>query len=233
MSKPKAFNTLTPEQQQAWSEKRRECNRKYRAANLEKLREKRRKWQAANLEEILDKARKWQAANREKVREYKRLWSKSDRAKNPDKHRKLKEKERKNKGCLTMHEIRLRSASTKEARRKSMLQKKLAYIKKWREKNSEKYELQKKKARENTEAKEKIRLRNNESYQNLSKSEKIKRNKKVYQLYIAKYPDGPKVTSFKRRKKERDQAAADQFFVMAGAAQQISETIAKPNQKTK
>ena len=214
-------------------EKKREHYRKWRAANREKAKEYRRKYYEANREKVLEKNRKWAATNYEKVVEYSRLWAKSDRKKTPDKHRKAKEKWRRNRGCLTMDEIRARSASTKEERRKSLLQKKLAYTKIWREKNPEKYELQKKKARENTEAKEKKRLRDNESYQNLSESEKIKRNKKVYQSYIAKHPDAGRVTSLKRRKKIRDQAAADQFFIMAGAAQQISEAIGKPNQKTK
>jgi hypothetical protein len=237
MSKPKAFDSWTPEQQEAWLEKKREHYRKYRAANREKIREQACNHYAANREKIREKQRKYceanREANREKIRERKRLWAKSDREKNPDKSKKAKEKWRRNKGCLTMDEIRARSASTKEERRKSLLQKKLAYTKIWREKNPEKYELQKKKARENTEAKEKKRLHYNEWYQNLSESEKIKRSKKAYQSYIAKHPDGPKAASLKRRKKVRDQAAADQFFIMVGAAQQISEAIGKPNQKTK
>ena len=59
-------------------EKRRECSRRYRAANLQKAREYAREWYrrdyAANPEKVLERQRKWRAENREKNREYDRKY---------------------------------------------------------------------------------------------------------------------------------------------------------------
>jgi hypothetical protein len=67
MAKPKAFDSLTPEQQDAWRVKEREYQRKRRAANPEKLAETERKWRTANTEKVAEQKRKYHAAARQQA----------------------------------------------------------------------------------------------------------------------------------------------------------------------
>ena len=64
MSKPKTWDVMTPEQQEAWREKDRERNRKWREANPEKVRERKRKYHEANLEKVRERKRKYREKNR-------------------------------------------------------------------------------------------------------------------------------------------------------------------------
>lgn len=81
MSKPKSWDSLTPEAQEAWKQKERARLRKYRAENPEKTRELLLKYWAKNTEKINDRKRKYYAKNTEKINENMREW----RAKNPKK----------------------------------------------------------------------------------------------------------------------------------------------------
>jgi len=72
MAKPKAFDSWTPEQQDAWRVKEREYRRKLHAANREKVAEYQRKYRAANREKFAEYHRKRRAANAEKFAEYDR-----------------------------------------------------------------------------------------------------------------------------------------------------------------
>jgi hypothetical protein len=69
--------------------KRREYQRKWRAANLEKARERQRKWRAANLEKVREHQRKYQ---RKYQREYQREYQRKYRAANLEKAREYKRK---------------------------------------------------------------------------------------------------------------------------------------------
>jgi len=153
MSRPKAFNTWTPEQQEDWLEKRREYLRKWAAANRKK-----------NPEKVADNQRKWRASNPEKVTEGERKW----RASNPEK---VAESQRKHYAA-----------------------------------NVEKF----------AEKQRKYRAANPEKV-----TDKQRKYREANPNYYRKY-----------RAAIRQQDAADQFFVMVGAAQQISEAIGKPNKKT-
>jgi hypothetical protein len=66
-------------------------------------------------------------------------------------------------------------------------------------------------------------------YYAANREKNVQRNRKWY----AANPEKDLRKNRKYNAANRQQAAADQFFVMAGAAQQISEAIGKPNQKTK
>jgi len=138
MSWPKAFDSWTPEQKDAWREKIAEYRCKYEAANRKKIAERQRKRYKANREKIAEYQRKYRAANAEKLAE--------------------------------------RQRQRYEANREKMV------------KRSRKYQAA-----------------------NREKLAEYRRNWKAA---------------------TRQQAAADQFFVMAGAAQQISETISNHNKTT-
>ena len=84
MSKPKTFDTLTPERQEAWKEKQRKRMRKYREANREKILERMRKYYEANCK----KSSNYYAANREKIAERKRKYHEANREKNAERSRK-------------------------------------------------------------------------------------------------------------------------------------------------
>jgi hypothetical protein len=61
-------------------EKRREFQRKWRAANREKIREASQKWRNANLDKARQSTRAYREANREKVRERQRKYDAAKRA---------------------------------------------------------------------------------------------------------------------------------------------------------
>ena len=83
MSKPKNWDALSHVEQEAWRDKKRESERKWREANPEKMREQARKWYLANCEKHLELSRKWREANPEKKQERNRKW----REANPEKAR--------------------------------------------------------------------------------------------------------------------------------------------------
>ena len=67
MSKPKAFDTWTPERQEAWKEKQKKRMRKYYEANREKILERKSNYHAANREKNVERMSKYREANREKA----------------------------------------------------------------------------------------------------------------------------------------------------------------------
>ena len=83
MSKPKSWDSMTPEAQEAWKQKELEWKRKYRAENPEKIikyqrtyqRKYQREYRAENPEKIRERERKYRAENPEKIREWKRKYS--------------------------------------------------------------------------------------------------------------------------------------------------------------
>lgn len=164
MSKPKKWPTMTPEEQEAWLERRRESRRKWQVKNPEKVREKKRKWNDANKEKNREQSRNYREANPERVIETARKW----RSKNKEKVREYSRK-----------------------RRAANPEKVLEYDRKRRASNPEKFREKWRKYRE----------------ENLEKARETDR---------------------KRFKKSADQVAADQFFLMTGAAEQI--TNLEPNQ---
>ena len=69
MSKPKKWDLLSPVEQEAWRERKREYSRKYREDNPEKCREIARKWRELNLKKARETYCEWRKANLEKDKE--------------------------------------------------------------------------------------------------------------------------------------------------------------------
>jgi hypothetical protein len=88
MSKPKKWDTMTPEEREAWMVKKRDHARKWRAANPEKCRESCRNSRAANPEKKRENDRRWRAENPKKRRGHSRKW----RDENPEKSREIDRK---------------------------------------------------------------------------------------------------------------------------------------------
>lgn len=85
---------MTPSEQEAWRERKREYVRKWHAANPEKVREYKRKWEAANPEKMREKKRKWREVNPKKVLEYQRKYRNANPEKDQERCRKTYRKTR-------------------------------------------------------------------------------------------------------------------------------------------
>ena len=68
MAKPAKWDSMTPSEQDAWRERKRERDRKRYEANPEKKREVSRRYYETNFEKQREKNRKWCEANHEKRR---------------------------------------------------------------------------------------------------------------------------------------------------------------------
>lgn len=94
MYKPKNWDLLSPVEQEAWRERKREYVRKWHAANPEKVREYKRKWEAANPKKMREKKRKWREANPKKAREAQRKYRNANPEKDQERCRKRYHKTR-------------------------------------------------------------------------------------------------------------------------------------------
>ena len=94
MSKPKAFNTWTPERQEEWKKKIAEYGCKYREANKKKIAESRRKHYEANKEKLVEYRREYREANKEEIAEKDRERYAANPGESAEKNRQNRQKQR-------------------------------------------------------------------------------------------------------------------------------------------
>ena len=85
---------MTPEEREAWSERRREYFRKWHKTNKDKSREASRKWQQTNLDKAKETTRKWRRENHDKLKKYARKWYHANTEKVKESNRKWLQKKR-------------------------------------------------------------------------------------------------------------------------------------------
>lgn len=172
MSKPKSFDSWTPEKQEEWLKRRCAAACKWQSENKDKKKAYDKKRYESKKEEIIEKNARWAKNNPDKKAIIHRRWD--------EKNREKKNTLAKIRYRLNLEENRRRSRESARKARVNNPEKARARCKKWRDENPEK-------------SKEKTR---------------------------------------KTHQKRKNQQAADNFFLMAGAVEEINQAMTNDNHDT-
>ena len=211
MSKPKSFDSWTPEKQEEWRVRDRESKRRWAVKNADKIKEARK---ASNTNP--------DTLERKRVRD--REYSKANRRKQS-----AREKER----LETEPGYRERRNAKRREYRERNKDKENEKERERYHKNPEKYIAKSSVYSRRRYHENKARQRAEELARKMSDLEEWRRKEKIRtDRYKAKHPDRVRKNKADWYLRNKTEAAADQFFQIQGAAEQISQAIETKNNNT-